>query len=246
MPLNPLAPVTDYPSMLNRIFWFTTATSLAAIWLLRLNIPALNQTLSQVDFAVAVGAQRALPTPAGYLLPALAIGIAAHIFRLHTRISDLLGIRECFELDVIIAEFASRLGVDLSFVDKERLRRARHSLMREAFYPYVSNSPPKIDQQLVQQALDAWSWFWIGVLATFLFSLASLVLIASLAHTIGLQTLAATLLIAVVALPAIRNQCKRYAIAQVRAILSDRHRAAAIRGVLEQLTAAAVHRRTAA
>ena len=28
MPLNPLAPVTDYQSMLNRIFWFTTAAAL--------------------------------------------------------------------------------------------------------------------------------------------------------------------------------------------------------------------------
>jgi hypothetical protein len=246
MPLNPLAPVTDYQSMLNRIFWFTTVAALAAIWLLRLRIPALNQSLSQVDFAVAFGSGKVLPTPAGYLLPALAIGIAAHIFRLHTRISDVLGIRECFDIDVIIAEFATRLSVDLSLVEKERLRRARHGIMREAFYPYVSSSPPKIDQQLVQQALDAWSWFWIGVVATFLFSLASLALIACRAHTTGLQTLAATLFIAVVALPAIRNQCKRYAIAQVRAILSDAQRAVAIRDVLQQLAGEPSHRRTAA
>src|SRR5687768_2004552 len=86
MPLNPLAPVTDYQSMLNRIFWFTTATALAAIWFLRHHIPALDESLSKVDFAVAVGAGKVLPTPAGYLLPALAVGIAAHIFRLHTRI----------------------------------------------------------------------------------------------------------------------------------------------------------------
>ncbi len=246
MPLNPLAPVTDYQSMLNRIFWFTTAAALAAICLLRLRIPALNQLLSQADFAVAFGSGKVLPTPAGYLLPALAIGIAAHVFRLHTRISDLLDIRECFDLDVIIAEFAARLGVDLSLVEKDRLRRARNSIMREAFYPYVSGSSPKIDPQLVQQALDAWSWFWIGILATFQFTLASLALIACRAHTTGLQTLAATLLVAVVALPAIRNQCKRYAIAQVRAILSDPLRASAIRAVLQQLVGDPVHRRIAA
>ena len=55
MPLNPLAPVTDYQSMLNRIFWFTTAAALAAIWMLRLHIPALDALLSRVDSRVGVG-----------------------------------------------------------------------------------------------------------------------------------------------------------------------------------------------
>ena len=50
--------------------------------------------------------------------------------------------------------------------------------MRQAFYPFVSGSQPQVDQQLVQQALDAWSWFWIGVVATLLFSLTGLGLIA--------------------------------------------------------------------
>src|SRR6186997_2351432 len=99
MSRNPLAPVTDYQSMLNRIFWFTSAAAMAAIWLLRVNVPALDAQLSQVDFAVALGGGKPLPTPAGTLLPALAIGIATRVFRLHARLSDWLGIRETFDIE---------------------------------------------------------------------------------------------------------------------------------------------------
>jgi hypothetical protein len=238
--------MTDYQSMLNRIFWFTTAAALAAIWLLRLHVPALEAVLGRVDFAVGVGGEKVLPTPAGCLLPALALGIAAHVFRLHTRISDVLGIGECFDLEVIVAEFADRLGIDLSRVEDARLRRARHGLMRQAFYPYVSSSRPQIDPQLVQQALDAWSWFWIGVVATLLFSLASLGLIACGAYDVGFQTLGATLVLAAVVLPAIRGQCKRYAVAQVRAILSDPARAAVVRAALVEVAGQEVVQRRAA
>ena len=83
-----------------------------------MHVPALDAVLSQVDFAVGVGGEKVLPTPAGCLLPALAVGIAAHVFRLHTRISDVLGIGEVFDLEVIVAEFADqffRRGTQRSF-----------------------------------------------------------------------------------------------------------------------------------
>ncbi len=43
MSLNPLATLDDYQSMLNRIFWFTTASALVATWMLRLRVPELDQ-----------------------------------------------------------------------------------------------------------------------------------------------------------------------------------------------------------
>lgn len=242
MPFNPLVPVTDYQSMLNRIFWFTTASALAAIWMLRLNVPALDALFSQLDDAVALGGNSSLPLSGGYILPALAIAIAARVFRLHARISDWLGIRETFDLEVIIAELADGLHFDLDPIGEENLRRARQRLMRKAFYPFVSGSPPAIDQQLVQQALDAWSWFWIGLESALLLTLAAFGLIAGGASEVGLQVLGAVLAAAALCLPALRRQCQRYAVAQVRTILADPARAAAVRAAFHELAAEHVNR----
>lgn len=246
MPLNPLGPVNDYQSMLNRIFWFTTASALAAAWMLRLYIPGLDAALGKIDFAVALGGGKLLPTPGGYLLPALGVGILTRVFRLHARVSDWLGIRECFDIEVIIGEFGDRLGIDLACVGKDQLRVSRRDIMRRAFYPFVSGPAPQIDRQLVEQALDAWSWFWVGLEATLVFTVAGFGLLAGGAYQVGFQTLWGALAAAAFALPAIRGQCRRYAVAQVRAILDDPARAAVARAALGELTGAPIHGRLAA
>jgi hypothetical protein len=233
--LNPLAPVTDYQSMLNRIFWFTSASALVAIWMLRLHNSALDELLSQIDFKVEFGGEKIFPIPGGYLLPALAIGMLTRIYRLHARISDALGIRRCFDIDVIIAEFSAQLEIDLSSVPYERLVEYRPGIMRTAFYPFVSGTHPAIDQQLVHQALDAWSWFWVGVEATLLFILAGFGLIAGGTYEVGFETIGGTVLLAAIGLPAMRGQCSRYAVAQVRKIAADPARAESIGGAFAAL-----------
>jgi hypothetical protein len=246
MPLNPLAPVTDYQSMLNRIFWFTSASALAAVWMLRLYLPALDAALARIDFTLAFGAVKALPIPGGYLLPALAVGIATRVYRLHARVSDGLGIREHFDVEVIIAELADQLAIDLTHLGKERLLKARPTIMRKAFYPAVSSSQPQIDPQLIQQALDAWSWFWIGVETTLVFTLAGLGLIAGGVYDVGFYTIGVALFSAVIGLPPIHSQCRRYAIAQVRAILDDPVRVAIARNAFNELDSQEPPRRLAA
>lgn len=246
MSLNPLAPVTDYPSMLNRIFWFTAASAGAAVWLLRVCVPAVDGALRPLDDAVAAGLGRELPTPGGTLLPALAVGIATRVFRLHARASDWLGIRECFDIDVILAEFASRAGPDPPDLDRAELRRARHDLMRRCFYAYVSGPNSAVDRVLTEQALDAWSWMWVGVEGAIVWTVAALGLIAGQAYPTGFRTLAAALGFAAVILPAVRRQCGRYGVAQVRAILADPARAAAVRAALQEAVAPAQAARRAA
>jgi hypothetical protein len=235
MSLNPLSPVVDYPSMLNRIFWFTTASAMIAIWMLRVYGPGLDRLLSEIDFTVAFGGERIIPIPGGYLLPALAVGILTRIYRLHARVSDWLGIRECFDIDVVIAELAAQLGIDIGSISKTDLAAHRHHIMRKAFYSYVSGPRPQIDPQLVHQALDAWSWFWIGVEAAFVFVLTGLLLIAGGEYEAGLQTVGGALLFAAIGMPAMRRQCQRYAIAQVRAIVEDPVRAAAAKSAFAEL-----------
>ncbi|MEO6434572.1 MAG: hypothetical protein ABIP55_02275, partial [Tepidisphaeraceae bacterium] len=90
---------------------------------------------------------------------------------------------------MIIRELADQLAIDLTSVGKEQLLKCRHSVMRKAFYPFVNGSQPRIDQQLIQQALDAWSWFWIGVEATLLFTLTGLGLITCGVYDVGFFTI---------------------------------------------------------
>lgn len=246
MSLNPLAPVTDYPSMLNRITWFTTAAALAGAWMLRRHVAGLDAWLGRLDAAVAWEAGKSLPLSAGYLVPALAVGVASRVFRLHGRISDWLGIREAFDVDVIIRQLAEQTGVELDAASAAELRAARPRVMRRAFYLYVSGPQSAVDVLLVQQALDAWSWFWIGVEATAVFTLCGLGLIAGSAYLVGGQTLCGALAFATLGLPALRAQCARYAAAQVRAIVADPARAAAVRAALGEIAGEPVRPRLAA
>src|SRR5262245_11958135 len=168
--------------MLSRSFWFTTGAALVAVLMLRLYLPGLDGLLNRIDFAVDLGGNKILPMPGGYLIPALSVGMLARIYHLHARISDWLGIRECFDVDVIIRELAKRSEIDPTPVAREHLVDERHNLMRTAFYPFVSGDEPQIDAQLVEQALDAWSWFWVGVEATFVLVLTGFGLIAGGAY----------------------------------------------------------------
>jgi hypothetical protein len=157
-----------------------------------------------------------------------------------------LGIREYFDVDVIIAELADQLHIDLTQCERTQLRKVRHSIMRKAFYPALNSSQPQIDAQLIQQALDAWSWFWIGVEATLVFAVAGVGLIASGVYDIGFYTIGVALLAAVIGLPPIHSQCRRYAVAQVRAILDDPGRAAIAQNAFDELSNQASSRRLAA
>jgi hypothetical protein len=235
MPLNPLAPVTDYQSMLNRIFWFTSAAAAVAVWVLRVNVTAIDLALARIDFAAELVGGKNVPGLGGCLLPALIVGITARVFGLHERISDWLKIREDFDVEVIIAELADRAGVDADSIGKPQLRRARHELMRQTFYPYVSGPHPAVDGHLILQALDAWSWFWIGVVMTALFVATGMALVACGVMVTGLQFIGWTLLAAVVCLPAAYGQCRRYAVAQVRAILDDPVRTDEVREAFAEL-----------
>lgn len=229
MAIHPLAPVTNYQSTLNRIFWFTSAAALGAVWLLRRYIPTVDGVLSQVDFQLQTGTGKLLPIAGGYLLPALGMGLISRIFRIHGHIGHWLGIRERFEIFVILVELARQVDIHVEAVAEEEWLAHRHDLMRKTFYQFASSRSPQIDEHLVHQALDLWSWFWIVLEAAVVFVATGLILIAAGCYEIGLVTFGAAILAACVCLPAIRLQCRQYAIAQVRAILADPAREAAVR-----------------
>lgn len=246
MSLNPLTPVTDYQSMLNRIFWFTSASALVAVWMLRMRLPGLDAQLQQIDFTLEFGGDKIVPIPGGYLLPALAVGLGSRVFRIHGQLAGWLGIRERFDIDVIISELAKRTGVNLDSVPEEELAYHRHDIMRRGFYQFVGGSNPQIDEHLVYRALDLWSWFWVGVEAAVVFVFASFALLATGFYQPGLIALLSTLACTAIGLPVIRNECRRYAIAQVRAIVADPTRAELVRRAFDSVAAAPLYPRRAA
>ena len=237
MALNPLAPVTDYQSMLNRIFWFTSAAALGAIGLLGAHVPMIETALARIDFDLDSGEGTFLPIPAGYLLPALAVGLLVRVYRVHGQISHWLGISERFDVDVIIKELARRSGIAVESVPDHQWVDHRHDIMQRAFYRFASSRAPQIDEHLIHQALDQWSWFWIGLDAAVVYAIAGFGLIACQAYTVGALTLGGALVGAAVGLPMIRRQCQRYAIAQVKSIVADPTRAAEVRQAFAWLAA---------
>ena len=67
------------------------------------------------------------------------------------------------------------------------------------------------------------------------FILAGFGLIAGGAYMVGLETIGGAIIFAAIGLPAMRGQCSRYAIAQVRAIVADPARAAQVRAAFAVL-----------
>ena len=73
--------------------------------------------------------------------------------------------------------------------------------------------------------------------AAVVFVIASFVLVSTGLYQTGIASLAITLSLAALGLPVIRNECRRYAIAQVRAIVADPQRAAHVRRVFDTVAA---------
>jgi len=107
--------------------------------------------------------------------------------------------------------------------------------MRHGFYRFVGGSEPQIEKQLIHRALDLWSWFWIGLEASVVFVLTGFAWTAFGLHQQGLIVILSALGSAAVGLPIIRSECRRYAIAQVRAIVADPARAELVRRAFEPL-----------
>jgi hypothetical protein len=170
-----------------------------------------------------------LPIDAGYLVPAVAVGLISRIFRVHSQLGHWLGVRERFDIDVILAELGRQVDIDPDAVPEEQWLTHRHELMRKTFYRFTNSRSPQIDEHLIHQALDLWSWFWIVLEAGVLFVLTGLGLICAGVYETGLIAFGTAIVFAMIGLPAIRLQCKRYAVAQVHAILADTAREVAVR-----------------
>jgi hypothetical protein len=89
----------DYPKMLNKIATSTFLGAILATWLLRYEIPRLDAALNPFSFSIPIAG---VSIPFGTLLPALVVALLSRFFKLHDRISDILRIRQRFDVAEIL------------------------------------------------------------------------------------------------------------------------------------------------
>jgi hypothetical protein len=108
---------------------------------------------------------------------AFIVALLTHMFQFHDRISDLLGIRRRFDVKIILIPLAKRVGSVVTKDKVDKIAKHRDELMHAVFYKYASGraDKPLVDKHDIEQALNAWSWYWVFVEATFYFGVGAIV-----------------------------------------------------------------------
>lgn len=219
--------VKDYSGMLNRVAVFAFAVSVMIAWLV---LPPGNS-------AVQVFRSLELPIPSEvlgikgiaplYIVAGLLGLLLSRILVLHDRISDIFGIRRRFDRDCILRPMAQRVGISVTPKTEALLDRHRRNLMGKVFYAYADPHKPAINAHLIHTALDRWSWYWITVEAVAFCTVGLVALMAFGYWFKFLFLLAATSMLAVLALRP-PNQRAEAAAAQIDEILQIPEREKAV------------------
>jgi hypothetical protein len=156
------------------------------------------------------------------LVIAFVVAILTHTFQFHDRISDIFGIRRRFDHRTILLPLFRRVGCVITEDKEAKIARQRDELMHSVFYKYASSRAehPLVDKHDIEQALNAWSWFWVFVEGVFYFGAGAVT-----AWWLDSLNLAATFGIILVALLVLalmqRTRLNRYARPQVETIAAD-------------------------
>jgi hypothetical protein len=234
MGFNPFVSVGDYPGMLNKIATYTFFATLLLVWLLRAEIPVVETVLSKLTISVPLAS--GLTVPLGTVLPAFVAAFLSRVLKLHDRVSDMLRIRQRFDVAAILLPLAVGSGTALGIGLVRKIREQRIELMRRLFYKYASSSPGKavIESHYITMALDQWSWYWIVVEASFLALLAAIILLMA-GRYLPSSVLLLSVLLAMPLLQIIRHHCEKYALQEVEEILKEPQRRNEIAGALREI-----------
>jgi hypothetical protein len=214
--------VTDYSKMLIRIMVSTFVLSVLALWFLRTRIPQLDAAIA-AHFPTLTIKVLDLPVSFGTLLPAGAITVLFRVFRVHDRISDLLGIRRRFDVKYILKPLAVGSTGEVSAEQLKKIRSKRDDLMYKVFYKYASSKSPAIDAHFIEDALDWWGWYWC-MLEAICVALISASLAGWYRHWRLSAAFAIAAVLALVGAILIKRRCTRCAQREVSEILSDNGR----------------------
>jgi hypothetical protein len=186
-------------------------------------VPPITQLSAHIDSVLPKDFTDFIPFPvsfAGVFILSFMIAVTAHAIKLHDRISDTLRIRNEFDVNYVLYPLAIASGAKLSVAQFNNVRSRHKSLMGSTFYNYVSSTKPVIDSHTITQALTNWSWFWICLEMTTIFTTTAIIL-----AIYGAWLPAALLLMACIVLLLsmrfFRLQSAMYAESQVEQVLRD-------------------------
>ena len=227
--------VKDYSGMLNRISVSTFFVSIAAIALLRNEIPMLDAFLKSVLPLEGKVPLIDIEASLGTVLPALIFMVLARAARLHDLVSDVLRIRQRFDRQEILEPMALMSAGPLTPSQFDRISTDRSRLMNDVFYRYASSrGKPAIDPHLIEMALDRWSWYWMVVEACCV-ALPTGVALLFWGRPLASACVFLGVLLMCWLLSGLGRLCAKHAQDEVKAILSDDTRREEIHKVFDAL-----------
>lgn len=164
----------NYMEMVEKISKCVYTTSLFLLFMLSYINKEFGEFLNKISFGAEINLGGVSFCMALFYLPLL-IGISEHIFQVHDKISNVLGIRKAYDKNVIAYNIIERLGLKKPSYDFDSKKVDK--ILTVAFYKYASSTRPEIDSHLILLTLNGWCWFWVILdLAALLFAVGSIFL----------------------------------------------------------------------
>jgi hypothetical protein len=176
-----LSTTKNYDEILKKLASFAFYETYIITFLLRAN-PRVDGFFKTIESWGPIG--KALATIPHFevlnlsgIVIAFAVAVLTHTFQLHDRISDVFGIRRRFDRKIILIPLFRRIGCVVSKGREAKIAQQRDELMHAVFYKYASSAAtqPLVDRHDIEQALNAWSWFWVFVEGVFYFGVGAII-----------------------------------------------------------------------
>lgn len=216
----------NYAQVLKRLASLAFYETFIITLLLRAN-PRIDAFFTSIESWGPIGkVARTIPHHNVLNLSGVVIGfivaILTHTFHVHDLISDVLGIRRRFDRKHILIPLAQRIGSAITKDKIKKIAQQRDKLMHAMFYRYASSGAANtlVDKHDIEQALNAWSWFWVFIEAIFYVVVGAFIAWWFGSHNLALGfALVSISLLLIAALQRIR--LGTYALRQIETIASD-------------------------
>lgn len=220
----------NYSEMVEKIAKSTFVISLFLLYLLTCINNEFNTFMQQISFNVEyefIGIKLNL----ALLYFPLLIGITEHIFKIHDKISTLLGIRSRYDKKVIAAKIIDicKIKRDIEALSPSEVKK----ILSKAFYKYVSSTNPVIDEHYINLAINEWCWFWIALDTLILFFVIGVLFLIIKWSVLNLIVVLGILLFLMLIMKLIQLQAKVYTIDEIEIIFLDKERTEEIKKELK-------------
>lgn len=211
----------NYSEMVEKIAKSAFVISLFLLYFLTCVNNEFNLFMKQISFNVEyefVGIKLNL---ALLYLPLL-IGISEHIFKIHDKISTLIGIRNRYDKNVIAAIILKNCKIEknANTLDQSEVK----TVLSKAFYKYVSSTNPVIDQHYIYLTLNEWCWYWITLDTLALFTATGILFLLLKWSWLNLLVIVTICSLLLIIMKLIKVQAEEYTKEEIRVIFSDKKR----------------------